>query len=105
MGKFIGIIVVLVLILVFSGFNLNNRTDISFGFAKIEQVPVYITALSFFVLGLVCSVPVIVTRRFKKSHAQEEKPQKDLKPKKKGGLLAKSKNKLAETESEDQQIA
>jgi uncharacterized integral membrane protein len=83
MWRFIGLIIVLAVFLAFIGFNLDNSCDISFGFAKIEQAPVYLTVLVSLVLGLVCALPLALVRRIKK----KKEPAK--------GLLA------AATESKD----
>jgi uncharacterized integral membrane protein len=64
--RLIGFIVLFVVFLVFIGFNLENRCDISFGFYKLSQVPVYLTAFSTFVLGMLWAVPYIVSLRFKR---------------------------------------
>jgi uncharacterized integral membrane protein len=76
--RLIGFIVLFAVFLIFIGFNLENRCDISFGFYKLSQVPVYLTAFSSFVLGMLWAVPYIVSLRFKR------KPGKDpVKEKKK----------------------
>jgi len=48
--------------LVFISFNLENKCDISFGFAALtlKAVPVFITIFSSFVLGLFCAIPLVV---------------------------------------------
>jgi uncharacterized integral membrane protein len=77
--RLIGFIVLFAVFLVFIGFNLENRCDISFGFFKLSQVPVYLTAFSSFVLGMLWAVPYIVSLRFKRKPAKEKKkggPQK-----------------------------
>ena len=50
--------------MVFVMFNLENRCDISFGFAKISDVPVFITIFTSFILGLSCAIPLVL--HFKK---------------------------------------
>jgi hypothetical protein len=44
--------------------NLNNKTDISFGIYTLRGIPVFLTAFSSFVLGMLYAVPFIM--RFKK---------------------------------------
>jgi uncharacterized integral membrane protein len=67
--KFVISVIIAAIFLVFIGFNLDNSCDISFIFTKIEGVPVYLTAFASFVLGLVCSIPITVSLRFRKKKA------------------------------------
>ena len=69
-------IVVFVIFLTFITFNLENRCDISFGFTKITEVPVFLTVFISFTLGLICALPVAL-RVVKKN---KETPSKDKKP-------------------------
>ncbi|MDR0322830.1 MAG: hypothetical protein LBI12_00105 [Treponema sp.] len=57
--RLILIIVVFVVFLIFIAFNLddNYKSDINFGFSKVEDVPVYLTILTSFVVGLLCALP------------------------------------------------
>jgi uncharacterized integral membrane protein len=50
--RLIGFVLLGIAFLCFIGVNLENRCDISFGFYSFSQVPVFLTALSAFVLGL-----------------------------------------------------
>lgn len=54
--KLVAFIAVMSIVLVFVGFNLDNRCDISIMFVKFEQVPVVITILASFVLGLLAAL-------------------------------------------------
>ena len=65
-AKFIGFIIVAAVFLIFIGFNLKNTSDISFIFTTLTGVPVYLTAFASFVLGLVCSIPITLSLRFRK---------------------------------------
>lgn len=55
--------VVMVLLVAFIGFNIENRCDVSFAFYTLEDVPVVVTILSSFALGLVASLPFALRRR------------------------------------------
>ncbi|MDR2482267.1 MAG: hypothetical protein LBD08_01395 [Treponema sp.] len=70
--RFLGFIIIAVFFLVFIGFNLDNRCSISFGFAQLSNVPVYLTALASFVLGLLCAVPILITLRVKKTRSRDK---------------------------------
>lgn len=50
--KLLAYIALSTLALVFIGFNLDNRCDISLAFVTLRQVPIVITILSSFLLGL-----------------------------------------------------
>ena len=67
--------------LVFISFNLENKCDISFGFAALKEVPVFITIFSSFVLGLFCAIPLVVHIKKKR----EGQPLADRKKKKNDG--------------------
>jgi len=51
-------IVIFVIFLTFITFNLDNRCDVSLGFAKFTNVPVFLTVFASFVLGLVFALPI-----------------------------------------------
>jgi uncharacterized integral membrane protein len=64
--RLIGFILIFASLVVFIAFNLDNKSDISFGFTKIEQAPVYLTAFSSFALGMILAVPFVISIRSKK---------------------------------------
>ncbi|MDR3139336.1 MAG: hypothetical protein LBT95_06640 [Treponema sp.] len=90
--RLIGFIFLLGVFLIFIVLNLNNACDVSFGFKVVPGVPVYLTALFSFVLGLLWSVPIIISLQFKKGkhrkmEAGESRP---LLPKKRGKKKAEA---------------
>ncbi|MDR2019160.1 MAG: hypothetical protein LBQ14_00150 [Treponema sp.] len=77
--RLIGCVVVLIILLGFIGFNLENRCDISFGprgLLTVSQVPVYFTAFASFVLGMLCSIPLVISLRVKKPKGREQEKSK-----------------------------
>jgi len=57
-------IVIFAIFLCFSIFNLDNKSIISFGFYKtVHEIPVFITAFSSFVLGMLFTLPFMFTQR------------------------------------------
>jgi len=60
MIRLISIIVVFVLFLCFIIFNLPYKCDVSFGFTTIKDVPIFLSVLSSFVLGMLVTVPLIL---------------------------------------------
>jgi hypothetical protein len=83
MGRLIGFILIFVVFLAFIMLNLGNSCDISFGFKTIPQVPVFITAFSSFVLGMICAVPFVLILGRKKQPPAPKPPK--LKKVKSGG--------------------
>ena len=57
--RLIQFIVLFAIFLLFIIFNLGNKCDISFGFAVIKEVPVFLTIFSSFMLGILCTFPII----------------------------------------------
>jgi uncharacterized integral membrane protein len=68
--RLIGFILLFAIFLTFIGFNLENSCDVSFGFMRIEAVPVYLTAFSAFCFGMLCAVPFLFFLRRRKSKAK-----------------------------------
>jgi uncharacterized integral membrane protein len=64
--RLIGLIVILAVLLAFIGFNLDNTCAVSFGFTRIDNVPVYLTVFASFVLGMLMSVPFLVSFALRK---------------------------------------
>jgi len=58
-------ILIVAVLMVFIGFNLDNRCDISIVFITFQSVPVVITILATYVLGLLSAFFLTVTRRVK----------------------------------------
>ncbi|MCL2176253.1 MAG: hypothetical protein FWB73_09445 [Treponema sp.] len=75
--RLIVFILIFAVFMVFIAFNLENKCDINFGFTKIEQVPVFITIFTSFILGVFCALPLILHIKKK----QKDKPPKEKKPK------------------------
>lgn len=58
--KLIGSLVLLGVVLLFVGFNLENTTDISFGFAVLSDVPVFLSLFSAFFAGVLVTLPFAI---------------------------------------------
>jgi len=74
--RLIGIIVVMVLLLGFIGMNLDNYCPLNLGFRTFYGVPVYVTVLASFVLGMFFSLPFFIFLILKKKRKYEEELQK-----------------------------
>jgi len=64
-------ILIFAVFLAFVTFNLENRCDISFGFIKVEAVPVFLTVFISFAMGLICALPLVM--HIKKRHIEKPK--------------------------------
>ena len=70
-------VAILAVFLAFITFNLDNRCDISFGFAAIEGVPVFITIFSSFILGFFCALPFVKFIWKKKEESPRSVPENE----------------------------
>lgn len=61
--KLLVFIAVMAIVLVFIGFNLDNRCDISLVFITFRSVPVVISLLAAYLLGLLSAFFMILGRR------------------------------------------
>ncbi len=63
----------LLLVLVFAGFNMNNSSNISFGFYELKDVPVFVSLLFSFIIGVLFALPFIFIgrRNVRKSPGKE----------------------------------
>lgn len=71
----------IVIFLIFLGFialNLQNKCDISLGFRVLPGVPVFLTALCSFLLGMLFTLPIAISSlgRQKKKLASPKAPKK-----------------------------
>ena len=73
MSRLISIIVILALFLAFIVLNIDNKCDISFGFKTFREIPVFVSVLFSFVLGIVFSLPfgIALSRKLKKNTKTE----------------------------------
>ena len=64
--KLILFLIALVLLLIFAGLNMNNAADISFGFKVLHEVPIFVSLLLSFILGIVFSIPFLINAGIRK---------------------------------------
>jgi hypothetical protein len=55
-------------------FNLPNKCDVSFGFTTIKDVPIFLSVLSSFVLGMLVTVPMMLFHKKKPKPSILEPP-------------------------------
>ena len=58
MIRLIAFVIVFIIFLAFIVLNLNNKCDISFGFKTFSEIPVFVSALFSFVLGMLFTLPL-----------------------------------------------
>jgi uncharacterized integral membrane protein len=78
--KLFGIIILLILVTIFAGVNLENKCNISFVFYTFENIPVFMTAIISFAAGAILMLPFTFFRR-KKKNPVKMAPQKQEQPK------------------------
>lgn len=66
-AKLIGVIIGIIFIACFAGFNLDNSCNINLLFHTFENVPVFFTVLISFAIGMICALPFALVHRVKKS--------------------------------------
>ena len=84
--KLIGTIILLILVTIFAGVNLDNKCDITFVFYTFRDVPVFMTVIISFAVGLVLMLPFTFGRRKKKPQKPVQQAQ-NLPPKEESKTL------------------
>jgi uncharacterized integral membrane protein len=64
--RLIEFIIIFAAFVVFIALNLGNKCSISFGFFSLKEVPVFLTAFSAFILGMLCAIPFILRIKTKR---------------------------------------
>jgi uncharacterized integral membrane protein len=72
MWRLIVFIVIFALFLAFIVFNLDNRSDVSFGFTTFGEIPVFLTAFSSFMLGMLFCIPFFLSIKKKRKNDSHE---------------------------------
>ena len=67
-----GFVGTLVVVTLFSVFNLDHRSPVSFGFHIVEDVPIFIACLTSFTFGAVVMVPLVLRRRVRAAGVEAE---------------------------------
>ena len=104
--KLIGTIILLVIVTIFCGFNLEdvNKCDVNLVFYNFHNVPVFLTVLASFLAGIVIMLPFALFKKkmSKKeiSQAAEKINEKEIKKAEKQKSLAEKAEKKAQHEEE-----
>lgn len=73
--KFVTVLVIVGIVLLFVAFNVNNTSSISFGFYTAEEVPIFLSLFISFFLGFLVTLPFALSSSRKKTRATMEKKQ------------------------------
>ena len=70
--RMIVFLIVLGLVVFFAGFNINNVSDISFGFTEIKDIPIFVSLFISFLIGAVVMLPFVFSKGMKKAKKKRE---------------------------------
>ena len=91
-GKLVYFIIVMLMLVLFMGFNLSNRCDISVIFYVFKDVPIFLSMLFAFLLGNIAVLPFLISSRHKMKKAEKQAAlyhdveKVELKPEKRRGF-------------------
>ena len=71
-GKLLYFIMVMLMLVLFMGFNLSNRCDISVIFHVFKDLPFFLSMLFSFILGNIALLPFIISSRHKMKKAEKQ---------------------------------
>ena len=71
-GKLVYFIIVMLMLVLFMGFNLSNRCDISVIFYVFKDVPIFLSMLFAFLLGNIAVLPFLISSRHKMKKAEKQ---------------------------------
>lgn len=102
LGRLITTIVCLVLLSFFAGFNLDNKCNVNLLFHTFQNVPVFFTIITSFVVGIVFTIPFAFIRRGKpgKKDRLEKIKDKNRRAASENFMKSPSKSELSKTENE-----
>ena len=66
MIRLLGFILIFVIFTCFIVLNLQHRSDLSFGFIEFKDVPVFLSVLCSFMLGMLFSIPLAFSLAWKR---------------------------------------
>lgn len=80
--KLILFLILLLIFVLFAGFNIKNVSDINLGFATVEDVPIFISLFIAFLIGSFVVLPFTLRRKNKhkiekRTEKKEEKPKEE----------------------------
>ena len=76
MKRLIVFVIIFAIFLTFIVLNLDNKCDISFGFTTLSGIPIFLSILCSFVLGMLTTIPFIFGPRKEKKKPTLPNPSK-----------------------------
>lgn len=89
--KLIGTIIMLILVTIFAGVNLDNKCDITFIFYTFKDIPVFMTVIISFAIGAVLMFPFTLGCKKAKKNPKIEKSSEGAKDESKKAPATESK--------------
>ena len=77
MARLVCFILIFAVFLVFIFLNFGNNSDVNLGFRSFVNVPVYISAMVSFFLGMIFTIPIIFSFKNKNKEKRQAKPKKE----------------------------
>ena len=77
--RFIGGLIILIFLVVFICLNLENKTNISFGFFSFNNVPAFLIVVVSFLIGALVALPISVFTNMTKKIKSKKQIKKQLK--------------------------
>lgn len=96
--KFVTVLVIVGIVLLFVAFNVNNTSDISFGVYRAEEVPIFLSLFIAFFLGFLVTLPFALSSSSRKTRASLEK-QREKEEKKRNRRENRGKRKEKKSDS------
>lgn len=112
-AKLIGFILMLLIIVTFIGFNIENSSDIRVWFGEnglLKDVPIFVSFFCMYLIGVLSAVPFVLRWRSKKKKNAQKKTEdvhadiKDSKRKKKKRIMGSGKEKDPPEENIDTDV-
>lgn len=99
--KLIGTLILLVLVTIFAGFNIDNKCDINLIFKGFKDVPIFFSLMVAFVAGVFVTLPFTIGKRKRSAEktvktAEDKKLEKEQKKEAKKAEKLQKKNKKEE---------
>ena len=101
-ANLISIIIGIVFIAFFAGFNLDNKCDVSLVFYTFKNIPIFFTILVSFAIGMLCSLPFALIHRNKKAKKIKEPKEKKVSAKNDSKNNSSEKNDKPESEQKEE---
>lgn len=79
MMSLIGTLIVVIIVSVFAGFNLNNKCDINLVYRTFNDIPVFLAIMISFVAGVIVSLPYVFVHRSAMKEKIKAKEEEKLK--------------------------